>query len=265
MPLPPPPPGFQLDTPGPAGGQMPMSAPRPRLAAPNPYKVSEERRAESSEARAQANAARTAANEAARITMERDRLGLERQRLAADQNKDAPKPMTPQEARNLQFEMADKINAIRRIKKRVGARDGVMGIDLIPETGFGGYLASKLGGTNASDIAADIETIKSQGALTRILELMKKTGKNPFSPMANYESQLLMNSIGNLTLNQSGGSLVKQLDQYERLFSDSFLGAGGRREQLYPGLRKQPKGQPQSGPKGSPGRARVIDFNDLPE
>lgn len=154
---------------------------------------------------------------------------------------DARPPFTPELFAAAREDAANKINIVRSIRKRLKQNDGFMGIDLIPETGLGGQIASKVGGTIASDIAADIKTLESGGALAEVTRLIKETGKNPFTPMSNYESELLSGNIGSLTLNQSRENLLKHLGAYERAYSRAFLGAKGKPEALGGARSKQNK------------------------
>ena len=135
--------------------------------------------------------------------------------------------LTPKQIQAGRSDAWEKIKLIRNIRERIKRKDGYMGVDLIPETGLLGKIASQVGGTRASGIAADLETIRGGGIIAKITDMMAATGgKNPFSPMSNVEGQLVGTSIGNLDLNQPKDTLLSSLDRYERAYTDALRTVG---------------------------------------
>lgn len=161
----------------------------------------------------------------------------------------APPLLSPQQRQAAREDAWNKIKLVRSIKKRITAKDGVnignLNVDLIPETGFLGKVASKWGGTNASGIAADLETLNSGGALAEVTRLMRETGKNPFTPMSNYESQMLAKGIGNLDLNQPQETLLRSLDEFEKLYVKALRGVGYKLKE--PAKGQKPKSRAVAG------------------
>lgn len=148
--------------------------------------------------------------------------------------------MTPQQLAAIREDALGKVNQVRTIRRMLkdgGVRQG----DFIPETGGLGFLISKTGYGNASDIAARAETLKSGAALTEIQKWIRETGKNPLTPMSNSDVELLSKNTGNLSLNQPESSFRAALEAYERAYSNAYIGAGGRPDVLHPQQRKPAK------------------------
>lgn len=100
----------------------------------------------------------------------------------------------------------------------------------LPSIGFGAEATRDwLGGTAASDINADIGTLKSGGALTDILKMTQETGKNPFTPMSNSDVDLIARNKGNLDQAQSPKNFFANLGNYERAYTNAYGGAVGKR------------------------------------
>jgi hypothetical protein len=158
-----------------------------------------------------------------------------------------PKPMSPEERRSLAYDAVNKINTIRDIRRRLNS-------GILPDVGFGAKMLSGIGGTDAANVAADVQNLQSGAALSEVLKMSQATGRNPFTPMSNSDVDLISRNIANLDQGQTRDNFLRNLDVYEKHFADQYLRAGGRRETLYPSAKPSAKGG-----------GKVVDFHDLPE
>ncbi|WP_372732234.1 hypothetical protein [Novosphingobium sp.] len=117
-------------------------------------------------------------------------------------------------------EAIDKIRLARSLRQR--SRTGLF------TTGLGAGLARNIGGTAAYDVNADVETLKSAGALQRIMELAQASGgKNPLTPLSNSDFKALSDSLANLDTAQSDEQFERNVKRVEDLYERAFRSAGG--------------------------------------
>lgn len=96
-------------------------------------------------------------------------------------------------------------------------------------TGPGTGLAAAIGYSPAGDVRADVETLKSAGALTRIIDMAKQNGgKNPLTPLSNADLEALGKSIANIDASQSDEQFQRNVQTYLDLYQRAYEGAGGK-------------------------------------
>lgn len=88
-------------------------------------------------------------------------------------------------------------------------------------------LVSNIPGTDAYDVRNASERIGKAGALAKILDMTKTTGKNPFTPMSNSDVQLIADTTGSVDTGLSGGEYDRQLNQYQNAYVRGYAGAAG--------------------------------------
>lgn len=93
--------------------------------------------------------------------------------------------------------------------------------------GFGSDTMRGIGGTKATDIAADIDSLKAGGALSEILKMTQETGKNPFTPMSNSDVEVIARNKGNLAQNQSDANFFANLNNYRNSYTRAYAGSEG--------------------------------------
>lgn len=82
-------------------------------------------------------------------------------------------------------------------------------------------------GTAATDLVSISDRIAKSGALAKILEMTKATGKNPFTPMSNSDVQLIADTEGSASTNLSPEEYKRNLTNYEGAYIRAFAGASG--------------------------------------
>lgn len=102
-------------------------------------------------------------------------------------------------------------------------------------TGFGQPVASRIPGTSAYDVKADIGTVGSSGAINRVMELAKANGgKNPLTPLSNADMQMLGQSVSNLDPGQSDANFQKNLGSYRDIYTRALAAVEPNAPELRP-------------------------------
>ena len=161
--------------------------------------------------------------------------------------------MTPDKLKSVRQDAINKIMLARKLKD--ASKNQWFA------TGFLAPTLSEVGGTSARGVQAGADTLKAGGALAEILKLTAANqGKNPFTPMSNADVELIARNTANLDIGQPDPDFQSAVQQYEDAYTRGFIGAGGDINALNARLSGRRPG------RGTPGgKARVIDFNDLPE
>lgn len=196
------------------------------------------------------------------------------QALAEVNSKD---PLNPQALNSASADAMAKLQTIDRIRKNIKGA-------WLPAVGFGADTAASIGGTNAHDVKADIESLKAGGALSEVLKMSQATGKNPFTPMSNSDVELISRNTANLDQGQSSSNFDSNLQNYQKAYTKAYAGSVGLRtlndeiNRLLPtipaprrmafrqdAIRRynEKMAQPASPPsKAQPRSQNVIDFHD---
>lgn len=121
---------------------------------------------------------------------------------------DKPKAMTSGEDSTQQkLDAANNtLSAIRDVKEKIGWRT----------TGVGGQVIGKVAGTDAANLAADLDTIKSNIGFDR-LQMMREASKTggALGGIAVRELELLQSTIASLDVRQSPANLMKNIEKVE--------------------------------------------------
>lgn len=98
------------------------------------------------------------------------------------------------------------LSAIRDVKEKIGWRT----------TGVGGQVIGKVAGTDAANLAADLDTIKSNIGFDR-LQMMRDASKTggALGGIAVRELELLQSTIASLDVRQSPSHLMKNIEKVE--------------------------------------------------
>lgn len=133
-------------------------------------------------------------------------------------NKD---PFNAQQLASAQDDAIEKLRTIDRIgKNHAGA--------ILPSIGTGSETVRYwLSGSNAANIAADVDALKAGGALTEIMKMTQATGKNPFTPMSNNDVEIIARNKGNLTQHQAPENFFANLKPYKDAYTRAYAGAVG--------------------------------------
>lgn len=115
-----------------------------------------------------------------------------------------------------------KLQDIDTIRSKMRSGWAPVGSPLTP-------LMSNIPGTDAYDIRNASERIGKAGALAKILDMTKATGKNPFTPMSNSDVQLIADTTGSVDTGLSRDEFNRQLNQYQDAYIRGYAGAAGNR------------------------------------
>ena len=132
-------------------------------------------------------------------------------------------------------------------------------------TGFGSGLAQKLGGTPAADVDGLLDTI---GANTAFEQLQKMREASPtggaLGSITERELDLLKGTISSLKQTQSDEQFQQSMQTIANSYGRVLLKIpGGRQMMIERGWLPKAGGKKPTPPKQ--GKARVINFDDLPE
>lgn len=130
-------------------------------------------------------------------------------------------PFNAQQLGETRADAMSKLETIQRI-----ARNHKEG--LLPTIGFGAETVAGWGGNNAANIATDVDSLKAGGALSKILEMTRETGRNPFTPMSNTDVETISRNVGNLNQRQKPGNFFANLNNYQRAYTNAYAGATGK-------------------------------------
>lgn len=126
----------------------------------------------------------------------------------------------------------DQMRIIRdEARQKIGLIDSL--IRRSRNSGFtNGYLANALSGvagTPAYDSKHDLDTLKSSGALQRVMEMSKANGgKNPLTPLSNSDFAALGDSITSLDQGLTDQKFQENLNVMRNLYLRAFKGSGGK-------------------------------------
>ena len=248
------------------------------------------------------------ANDQQRLAMEAERLRIAQQQASLEnqikqmQIDEANKKAMAGDPRNdpammaeMRLDAGNRLRDIRTIRANT-EQPGAVGSLLTP-------LLSRVPGTAARTVQANVDTVSQGGALQKIMEMTRATGKNPFTPMSNSDVALIALTQGNLDPSLARDEFGRQLGKFEGANRRAFLAAGGNLTDVYPreylnsgraegekALRRMirgytpeqarrawqrfneimgppPAGNPAKAARGKPkpkASTGVIDFNDLP-
>lgn len=97
---------------------------------------------------------------------------------------------------------------------------------LIPNTGVGSFL-SGIPGTNARDLAATLETIRSSVGFDRLQEMRKSSPTGgALGAVSDAENKMLQAALGSLEQSQSEEQFIANLDRVENIYLDIVHGTG---------------------------------------
>lgn len=120
-----------------------------------------------------------------------------------------------QDLDSVRHEALDKIKLARTLQQR--SHDGWFA------TGLGAATMSKVSGTGAYDVLQDTETLKNEGALTRIMEMSKQNGgKKPLTPLSNSDFQALASSLSNLDTSHSDAQFQANVQRVIDLYTRAY-------------------------------------------
>ncbi len=160
----------------------------------------------------------------------------------------AAPPISPEQKKSIRIDALDKILAARRALEGSGSFMG---------TGFMAPTMSGVGGTNAASVRAAADTLKSSGALSKIMKMAAENGgKNPLTPMSNSDVDLIANSTANLDIAQPDEDFQRNTRLYEDAYKRAFEGASDNHQNLEEGLRWRQavqSGKPYAAPRWNPG------------
>lgn len=152
--------------------------------------------------------------------------------------------LTPQDKEELKAEALSKLRLGASLIKR--SREGWF------TTGFGAKALSAVSESSpAGAVAADTETLKNAGALQRVIELSKKTGKNPLTPLSNSDFQALANSISNLSTGQPDEQYQRNVGTLLDIYKRTYLAAGGAQADIDKILNSAGTGNDVTMPSGA--------------
>jgi len=153
-----------------------------------------------------------------------------------------PKPITRQERENLLNEAVDRMILARKLRENTA---GITG------TGTFGGIISKLpfGATRAKEAEAVMQKLRDKQLYESVMDMMKKTGnKNPFAPMTEFESRVLVGKdlplmgvdLKDETNIESGNKIEELNRQLGRNlgFSDAQINTALMRAEMRSGGRK---------------------------
>lgn len=96
---------------------------------------------------------------------------------------------------------------------------------VLPTTGAGGALLSRIGGTAARNVAAQLETIKANASFERLQQMRNASPTGgALGQVSNTEISLLSNAIGALEQSQSEEEFLRNLARVEERFSQIVNG-----------------------------------------
>lgn len=156
---------------------------------------------------------------------------LELEKIRREQQ--ANSPYNPGAMAEVRLDARDKLRDIRTIRANM-EQPGAVGDLLTP-------LMQMVPGTAAKTVQANVGTVAKSGALAKILEMTRATGKNPFTPMSNSDVQLIADTQGALDPTLAEPEFNRQLNKFEGAHRRAYLGAGGRLRDIYPPTAIEPQ------------------------
>ena len=245
MPLPPPPPGFVLDTQGagrPIFQQRPPQ-PSPQTPAQAQGDILGNRGKQldiSTRSATQPFDVRKAAAEAVKSELEAQQL---REKRAAQQR----------DASGAIGEIINVIDSAAQAHRMSRKRW---------TTGYDGRAAAVVGATPRKDIEGLLATIGSNTAFSRLQKMREQSPTGgALGNVSNVELDLLRSTIASLDPNQSDKQFQDNMQKIVRTYGGMLKKLPGGKD-AFLNWRKQFLGQGKKQPQQKP---RVIDFNDLPE
>lgn len=264
MPIPPPPPGFTIDSAPPQGLNRPVirrapSAPTPNLpqgwqidptgsAKPVPGLPKEFTDPKSSGGKTSYST--LSAAEAKQLGLP---PGVYQRSSEGKVDKVADSPKGDADPRGAVAELVNVMDKAFRAKEL--SREGWF------TTGFGANKAKEWGGTQASDTKGLLDTIAANTAFTRLQKMRDESPTGgALGAISERELALLSSTIASLDQGQSDGRFQQSMQDVVNAYGRVLMKLPGGKQ-----LMQQRGWLGKKAPPKAPSKGRVLDFNDLPE